>query len=485
MTQNAMPGSAVPGSASPGSGSSISIVITYKVVTESLGLTDSVVLQTAVSKVVTEALGLTEAVSKGEAKVKVVTESLGMTETLVTIVVYIFTSPTEARSFMAATTRENDADRPDFRSQFVTVSDAPGAEKRAFINVARDVRQLLSEGVVRAEFWFYFEDDPAGADVTIAPIDEEWSEATVTHNNQPDVRAAEAVTEAKTEAGWHSIDITTMVAQSLKKTEAGDKPWFGIRLTTDSATDLRLYSDNAQDDRRPYLKIEPNIAPYAPSGLSPSSGKFVSSITPKFIGDFNDANGDDTITGIELLVDTDETFETPLYDSGQVTHDSSMFDSADPPADAAAWPTLYEDDDPSAPVDGYFFTLGYRDNHGAWSPTSVVANFRIMGKPALVISTAAGNSSTPIPTIDFTMSDITRREIVVEDRTFMDQPWEEVYREPANPSTSLTFANPVSVPHEVGVTRRFTVRGWDSKDRASLPGDPAYSEDTVELTRTV
>lgn len=466
-----------------GSGSDALSVEKTTVVDKALTDTGSGSDDLAVEK--TKLVGLTDTGSGSDALAVEKTRLIGLTDTgtgtdaLSVEKIYEFQNPTEVYAHMSTSIREASPDLVDGGatagqpSIYLRLNGTVSNRVRGLLDVGYGV-DLVSDGeVVHAEIRIPRPDSFSG-NVTAEQIIESWTAETATWNNQPDVDASTAVVEAVTGSDDIVIDVTEMVVAALA--DPITKPWHGIRLSYSGAAEVRAWSSYASQEFRPHLELETNFPPDPPTGSKPAGGRYVSKVRPRLSTIYKDRNGEDSTTGIHIQIATDDAMETMVYDSGEVDATEPVFDLDDPPAGAAAVSDLDPDTD-------YYWHVKLRDSHGAWSEFGEISLFRIHSLPTLTITApAAGSVTTPIPTITFTMTGIEQREIVVERRTVEGEPWNEVYREARNITGSLTFQVPTDARLEEGYIYRISVSGWDGYDREDLPGDRAFSSDSVELT---
>lgn len=188
-----------------------------------------------------------------------------------------------------------------------------------------------------------------------------WDSTRLTYNNKPGVGGTVySLTKASPAANtrWE-IDVTGMM-----QTVSSGGVWYGIRLTTTSTVYNWLHSPQATTvDYRPVLIITWSDAPKAPTVLSPSNGRAVSTSKPTLSFNFTDLSGDTTMQACQVQINPTNAFTAPAFDSGTVLTSVPELDLnttayAGLAADATAW-----------------WRVRVQDGAGLWSDWSVPTSF--------------------------------------------------------------------------------------------------------------
>jgi hypothetical protein len=225
----------------------------------------------------------------------------------------------------------------------------------------------------------------AGAQtLTASPVTERWSPADTTYNDQPAVDSGAAVTAAQgalTDGERIEIDVTDHV-QAIAD---GAENW-GWRITTNSASVVRLYAFNDPDVEAWVLSIDFADDPEPPTDLHPNGS--VVAVEPVLRFDFTDLGGDSTdLAAVKVQVNTTAS-SSGAWDSGWVDSVVPEFDLA-----ASAWPTT-----PTSGVT-YYWRVYVKDSAGEASAPSDWASFTYVPFPSLVIDNpATGTAWDPSPT---------------------------------------------------------------------------------------
>lgn len=389
----------------------------------------------------------------------------------------------ESPATQSATVREANPTQIDAPSPYMRVSGTGAALVRSLLDLELGIAAGDLNTAISATLYLY-KGDSWGAgthNLTVAPIDDDWDASSIDWTAQSAgsfVRTPSVVFTvlASGSAGDEiAIDITTIVQAALAENNADGTRWRGLRLSVSSSGEKLLYSAFAEPDFRPYIEIEPAIAPDAPSNLQPSDGRVVGKQKPIFMADFTDDEADDYITAIHVQVDNVDDFVTPDYDSGWVAHDQPIFDSNSPPAGSAAFSNL-------TIGSTRFWRMQVRDRHNLESDWSEPAEFIVRTRAALAITAptiSGGTINSPTPTISFTFtpaSTETKEWVwVLLERTVEDV-WETHWEYPQQVSSVSSVTVPNENVLEHGTTYRITVRIGDSYEREDLPGDRMFHE---------
>lgn len=385
-------------------------------------------------------------------------------------------STAEYPSTQSATLKADNPTTPDSESPYIRLQGG-ASEQIALVDVDRGVdigdgaEALTSHlHIFKGAAW------PAGTHtLTISPAIAAWDASTVTYDSAPatGTPTIDVVVPAAGSAGDELIvDVTDILGLSVSE---ADTDWYGFVLELDTTSEATLYSAFAEPDFRPYVSVEEGYPLEEPADPQPSDGRVVSQLKPGFTYSVNDPRGNEFVTGIHFQLDTAEDFETPTYDSGEVSHDEAYFDGASPPGGAAAFSDL-------TPGTTYYHRAKVRNTSQQWSGWSDPAEFSVEEKGTLTIDAptiTAGEIASPVPTISVTFTPANAESLEtlgVEVEVRKGNVWDIHYEVPEhiNPATDFTIPDSDALPY--GKTLRIRVYGTDDIDRESMRGDTGYIE---------
>ncbi len=239
---------------------------------------------------------------------------------------------TEVPATQSATLRQATPTTPDPSSEFVRVDGTAAAEQRALIDVERTTPIGLAASVLESRLLLYKAAPWPSGDHTLilSAIDGTWDADTATYIAQPAVRSgpvAAVVAGGGAAGDLIEIDVTALVAAAVAADDATGSRWHGIRITTTTAGELKLYGARAAPEYIARLKTKDNQRPDPPTELSPSGERAVSEAKPELTSQYLDPDGDGLVY-VRVQVDDADDFATPIYDSQKFLHPSPRFDMA-------------------------------------------------------------------------------------------------------------------------------------------------------------
>lgn len=381
-------------------------------------------------------------------------------------------SQTTEYASQSATISEASPAAPDAGSQFLGLDGDAGDRLRGLLDVEHGI-PIGEEAEAEEALLHLFKSGawPAAGDVTVALADSEWDSATATWTEQPGIRPT-TVTVTVPGGGAAGddvvIDITSVIAAAHAAEDSGGDAYNGLRLSVAEAGPREFYGAAVSDPGlQPRLEVHWNVPADAPANPRPSDGLAVSSDQPELFADFNDDDGEDTISGIHLQIDDVDTMAGPFYDSGELAHDEPSFKLADPPAGAPVTPSL-------GPGPHYFH-MKFRDNHGRWTEWSDVASFIVIPKGTLTLVSPAAIDS-PIPVVEHELTDDVQAEIEFSVERKEGGVWQDHYFLPRHPSLAVAHQVPDADRLERGFEYRISKRVWPETEYEDLPGDRAFYE---------
>lgn len=158
-----------------------------------------------------------------------------------------------------------------------------------------------------------------------------WSVNKVTWSNKP---AGSGPTAAATVVGAAAGTMFEIDVTSIIQPIANGLAWYGLILTTNSASDTAIHSQQSSAGAlRPVLVVQWNDPPEAPDNLRPAGGRFAGKAAPYIAYDFNDANGDTDLSTQQVQIGA----STVLLDAGTTTWDTGEVPTSVPEIDLSAF----------------------------------------------------------------------------------------------------------------------------------------------------
>lgn len=385
--------------------------------------------------------------------------------------------------------------------------DAAGtAEKRVFLFASGGPRP--GTYVLDATLSLFARQPWAGSqNVTVRRIIETWKERTLTWRRSPDSTADSAATQSvgplanKAEV---EFDVTDIVRDAFLGTGV---PFYGFEIRGEDAGDFTFWSSEADDPAvRPRLEIHYTVVPAAAYDLVPGDADVVSIAKPVLRWTFFDPDGEEQQA---FVVEADPTndFETPAFNSGEIT-------STDPQLDLALTAI-------AAITDGgdLYWRVMVQDASGQWGPWSDIVQISRVSKGSLTINSPTSEIEETTPTIATVLStrDLRAIEYFLEEDIFASGgigdevidgwgdldwgsgPWGSVvvasfgnvlgstdvwhearFKAEADAGDEFEFDVPKKTIRRRTATYKLTVRTWDTiENRVHTPGDPNYLEEFV------
>lgn len=336
------------------------------------------------------------------------------------------------------------------------------------------------------KFKMYNSSAAAGAETLyLNRVTSGWNVTKVTYDTRPNYTTAGRVSASRSNAPKNSVwefDITSF----MNAVSQGTINWYGFMITSGTAAVWRYFYHPRSDATAyiPVVEFEWYENPAQPQDLTPSDGRHISVAKPILQCDYFDINGENTIAGIQVQINTVNTFPGSgggYFDSGPVVTDSPQFDLE---------PTAYSINTGTV----YYWRVRVKDNTDLWSEWSDVETFQRSAKPTLTINSPAsppGNiveDSTPPILWGVTGGTQKSWQVLVWDETKAELVWDSGKTSGTDTSYTLSanwwlgLVNKYSKGLEEGKVYNLEVRIWDALDRATLQNDPAYV--TVERSFT-
>jgi hypothetical protein len=310
--------------------------------------------------------------------------------------------------------------------------------------------------------------DGVSATITVQRLADKWSASQVDWDNKPGVTGPTASVTVTQDADGkeYILDIATIL-QTV--TDSGPGTFYGLRISTTSTVERKLYSFDAADNR-PFVRVEWSDAPDAPINLAPSGGAAVSIAKPVLSYDYYDANGSD-IDQQQVQINGTNDFSAPAFDSGMVGTDDPEYDTST---------GLYAG---IANGGSAWWRVKVTNQAGKDSDWSDPAQFTRVDRITATLDNPAAvdpvvEDATPEFSWTVTGTQVARRLIL---------------RDLADPSTTLedkgrvhtsatTYTPDTGVITDESATYEVELRLHDLDTRAGTPGDPVYLQIVRQFT---
>jgi hypothetical protein len=295
-----------------------------------------------------------------------------------------------------------------------------------------------------------------------------WKVGKINYNNRPGTTGT-ALTQVRsdsiTDLEMWEVDVTTHMQYV-----ADGGVWYGWRASLNDATLRRMHSANSGRVRyRPALEVTWLLNPDAPTTLSPSGNRAVTSAKPILRFDFTDVAGSTSMNACQVQINSTNVWTSPSFDSGTVLTGTQELDLA-----TTAYAGLAEGA-------STYWRVRVQDGAGLWSAWSAAAQFSRYAKGTLTITNpSAGIVEEATPPIAWTLTGRTQASWQV---IILDTEGNWIHNSAKHTSADLSYTLPSGVIHD-GTTYTARVRVWDTLDRESTPGDTAYHQASSNFTYT-
>lgn len=254
------------------------------------------------------------------------------------------------------------------------------------------------------------------------------------------------------------------VASQLQAVSDGAS-WWGFRVDSTSATPLRFdSSQSSYAERRPVLVVEWADEPDQPIDLAPDGGLAVSTPKPVLRFTHGDFGGDTTVAAVQVQTSSTAAFTSVSWDSGVTPATVPEFD-------------LSTSTFPGFTSVASWWRVRVQDGAGLWSVWSDAARVRYVERGLVTITQPAGSTimdPTPPVSWDFSGVQSAYRIVVSRGDKVRDPVWDSGRRASASQATFV----PEGILRD-DKTYTVTVYVWDDVERASVPGAPAYRQQSV------
>jgi hypothetical protein len=313
--------------------------------------------------------------------------------------------------------------------------------------------------------------------LTAKRIVAKWQEDKVTYNSRPSTVATNAgtVTVSGAVAGDEiDIDVT-----AIMNDVAAGGAFFGFNLSVNTTAVRKVRSSEAPNaDHRPMLLVEWSSSPDVPDDLHPAGGSAIDVAKPILNWNYADPDGAGTQSSSQVQISTSTSFASPEYDSGKVANTESQWDlgatayAGVPAAATRFWRVQVWDDTNLA---------------SGWSDT--VSFVRTAQGTLTLVSPTGGAVDDLTPPISWTLTGATQEayRVIVSYVATIARRSPVIFDTGKVTSTATSVTLPAGLLYTGILGIKIEVRVWDTVDRQSIPGDPAYlsvTSGTVTYSRS-
>lgn len=297
--------------------------------------------------------------------------------------------------------------------------------------------------------------------VTVRRVSASWAESRLRWNNRPGVTGVAAVGSAPggVRGTFVEIDVTALM-QSVSNGAA----WYGFRLETNETWPRWFVSSEGVAAYRPTLEVTWSDQPQAPTTLSPSGERAVSTAKPVLSFDFTDELGDTSLQAVQVQLDAAANWVAPSYDSGWVLADVPELD-------------LSRDDIPTyaglANNASTYWRVRVRDGAGLVSEWSDDELFKRVDLPAVTIQNPPASAVyEPTPPILWSFAGTqTAFQVVITDAS---DPSVVIVDSSKQTSDETAWTVPARKLTRRDYPYKLEVRLFDDVEREAV-GEPIYS----------
>lgn len=350
---------------------------------------------------------------------------------------------------------------------------AAGNDRQAFIHLKPPFP--IGATVISAKLRVWTKGAWSGTQqVTAKRVTQKWAEGRVDWNTKPTVTATHSAAVSVVGAADKQLiefDVLTMMADV-----ASGSGYFGVRLELDTDVDRAVRSAEDPDATlRPQLEVVWAAPPDAPSGLTPGGANVIDVAKPILSWVYTDPNGGESQSSSQVQISTSSSFASPEYDSGKVANTVSQWDLS-----ATAYAGV-----PAAAT--RFWRVRVWDETDLVSAWSDPVSFTRTAKGTLTLTTpATGGIADLTPLISWSLASATQEayRVIIQNLTMTPalDPGGTVVQDTGRITSAATSIRPIPGRINDHDTYRITVRVWDTVDRQSIPGDPAYYEVTRDVS---
>lgn len=377
--------------------------------------------------------------------------------------------------------------------RYAIVKNEAGAHARMLIHRKPPLPVTAGTSVIDARLVFHVKHSShPQADFSLVGLAGELKPSKVTWNNQPDVKQnnsmlADPATTTGTglmQANNGGNVVVEFDVTNHMQSVANGQTFYGWRLWSTSAgrTVVFFTAEAGLEWRRPRLVVNYSEAPAAPTDLSPSGGRRVSSASPVLSYTYQDFSGNREQRGQHIQVQQGTGVGEPVPDTLWTT---GPIDASEPEFDLSK-----SDCPPLSNQEFRRWRVRAQDGAGLWSGWSDWSWWQRLTQAGLTMNNPPEGDDSFVqdttPPITWTHGgeyEQTHFQIFVGQRN-EDGGWENIYNSGVIAGADEAFTLPRGVLKyanwERGEVDRYRVeyrvqlRTWDGQDRQSVPGAPAY-----------
>jgi hypothetical protein len=341
-------------------------------------------------------------------------------------------------------------------------------ERRGF--VLPQLAAVRGRTVLSATLTGHLAEDATAQTYTVKGITESWSAGTLTWSNQPTAPSTNSSTTSP--GALVAGDEVTWDVRALVQNVADGGKWYGLQISTDSATGAAFYS--ASDGAPAWaLTVELSDAPEQPDDLRPDQGA-VGSGAPILAWSFADLGGESTEQGsLQVQVDPAANGTAPAFDSGWVASADPQYDLSTSTFTALAANASTQ------------WRVRVKDAAGVQSVWSDWASFTYKPKPTLTVSSPTGGViGDPTPDVIASLSGETLTQWRIRIAAGDDK--SDILYNSHLQDGPISWTIPLRNHDGRRIIRDdnnywLNVQAWGDVDRATAVGDPPYVYEWIQF----
>lgn len=287
--------------------------------------------------------------------------------------------------------------------------------------------------------------------LSVQRVTQQWREGRLTWDNKPNVAG---VTETGQVIGGVDKDSTTIDITNIVQAWVNGKAVYGVRIANDVAGQRSFYSsETGNQSLHPYLTVTYSVPPDAPTNLRPAGGQAVSTSHPTLLW------SSETPTQVQIQLDDDSAFGSPLWDPGYVASTDTQYDTS-------ALTALTNNTT-------YYWRVRIKDVNGAESDWSSAAELQYRTLGTTTVTAPAADVTSTVPTVTWTHTGRTQAYYALE----LYRGTRVIYEQEKTASTNTSHTIPAGYIDDESDTYKVRVYIWDTFDRVALPGAKPYTFD--------